>query len=208
VKKRSDRQRCRDLGKPGIRVQAREFVFVDRKSGKKRFAVKPDRAGKLPMEETSSLLAMHCVLRSLTPADFRVLVSVGKDFIDRIVPRTKKLIAACSPELMPIQITVRQQQVLRGIFQNLRNKEIAAGMNVAERTVKFHVASLLAKFHVRTRVNLTEKLGDLMSAREFPAGASLPAEFPSGAFRGREANHGIPRPALVRLAAGERRASR
>jgi DNA-binding CsgD family transcriptional regulator len=206
VKKRSDR-RYGEAARPGIRVQPQEFVFVDRKSGKRRFAVKPDRDGSLPVEETSSLLAMHCVLRSLTPADFRVMVSVGRNFIDQVVPRTKKLIAACSPELIPIQITVRQQQVLRGIFQNLRNKEIAASMNVAERTVKFHVAALLAKFHVRTRVNLTEKLGDFMSAREGPMGA-LPAEFPAAPFRPAGADSGNARPALVRLAAGERRAGR
>jgi DNA-binding NarL/FixJ family response regulator len=52
-----------------------------------------------------------------------------------------------------------RQQVLHGISQNLRNEEIAAGTNVAERTVKFHVAALRAKLQVRTRVSLTQKLG-------------------------------------------------
>lgn len=205
--KKHRRRKFRQLDKSGIRVQPREFIFVDRKSGKKRFTVKPERDGSLPIEETSSLLAMHCLLRSLTPADFCVMVSVGKNFMDGIVARTRKLIAACAPELMPIQVTVRQRQVLRGILQNLRNKEIAAGMNVAERTVKFHVAALLEKFHVRTRVSLTQKVDDLMSAGQI-LGAALPAEFPARPLSVAGSPGGNLKPALLRVAAGERRAGR
>jgi len=193
--------------KPGIRVHPREFVFVDRKTGKKRFAIKPGRDGSLPVEQTSSLLAMHCVRRSQTPADFRVMVAVGGNFMDRIVPRTKKLIDTCSPALMPIRVTARQQQVLRGIFQNLRNKEIAASMGVAERTVKFHVAALLQKFQVGTRVGLTEKVGDLMSAGGIP-GNVFPADSAARAFRGAGPNPANLQPTLVRVAVGASRASR
>jgi len=34
-------------------------------------------------------------------------------------------------------------------MKSLANKEIAANLNLSERTVKFHVSSLLAKFRVR-----------------------------------------------------------
>jgi DNA-binding CsgD family transcriptional regulator len=202
VKRHAARRLARSK-KSGIRVQPREFVFIDRKTGKKRFAVKPARDGGLPVEETSSLLAVHCVLRSQTPVDFRVMVAVGSDLLDCVLPRTKELIAACSPQLMPIQITARQQQVLRGILQNLRNKEIAAGMNVAERTVKFHVAALLEKFHVRTRLSLTQKLDELM------AGVGMPGEvfWPQIPLRIPPASPRTLRPAFVRLA-GEPRAGR
>ena len=183
----------------GIRVHPREFVFIDRKSGKKRFVVKPTRDGGLPVEETSSLLAMHCVLRSQKPGDFRVMVAVGGGFMDRVLPRTKKLMAACSSALLPIQVTARQQEVLRGILQNLRNKEIAAGMNVAERTVKFHIAALLQKFHVPTRASLAEKVGDLLSTAEAPRGP-VPRAFPTGAFRQPAAAAQSLKPALVRVA--------
>lgn len=193
--------------KPSIRVHPREFVFVDRKTGRKRFAVKPERDGSLPVEQTSSLLAMHCVLRSQTPADFRVMVAVGRNFMDRVVPRTKRLIDTCSPALMPIRITARQQQVLRGIFQNLRNKEIAASMNVAERTVKFHVAALLQKFHVGTRVGLIEKVGDLMSPGGIPGGV-FPVVSAARAFREAGPDPGNLQPTLVRVAAGASRAGR
>lgn len=193
--------------KPGIRIHPREFVFVDRKTGKKRFAVKPGRDGSLPVEQTSSLLAMHCVLRSQTPADFRVMVAVGGNFMGRIVPRAKKLIDTCSPALMPIRITTRQQQVLRGIFQNLRNKEIAASIGVAERTVKFHVAALLQKFHVETRVGLTEKVSDLISAEGIP-GNVFPAESAARAFHAPGPTPANLQPTLVRVAAGASRAGR
>jgi Bacterial regulatory proteins, luxR family len=38
----------------------------------------------------------------------------------------------------------------------LANKEIAASLNLSERTVKFHVSSLLIKFRVRGRMELAE----------------------------------------------------
>jgi len=47
--------------------------------------------------------------------------------------------------------------VLDCILQSHSNKEIAAKLNVAERTVKFHVSSLLAKFGVADRVALSRE---------------------------------------------------
>jgi DNA-binding CsgD family transcriptional regulator len=36
----------------------------------------------------------------------------------------------------------------------MKNKEIALRLNISERTVKFHVSNLLAKFGVRRRADL------------------------------------------------------
>src|SRR5262249_15568335 len=44
--------------------------------------------------------------------------------------------------------------VLRSLLENLSNKEIASKLNIAERTVKFHVSNLLNKFGVRRRADL------------------------------------------------------
>jgi len=44
--------------------------------------------------------------------------------------------------------------VLECVLRNLSNKEIGARLNVSERTVKYHVSALLAKFNVRDRVSL------------------------------------------------------
>jgi len=42
-------------------------------------------------------------------------------------------------------------------MKSLANKEIAANLNLSERTVKFHVSSLLAKFRVRGRMELVRE---------------------------------------------------
>ena len=48
----------------------------------------------------------------------------------------------------------REQEVLDALLENLANKEIASRLNIAERTVKFHVSNLLSKFGVRRRADL------------------------------------------------------
>jgi hypothetical protein len=44
-------------------------------------------------------------------------------------------------------------------MHSLANKEIAVSLNLSERTVKFHVSSLLAKFRVRGRMELVREAG-------------------------------------------------
>ena len=48
----------------------------------------------------------------------------------------------------------REQEVLTGLLENLANKEVADRLHISERTVKFHVSNLLAKFGVRRRADL------------------------------------------------------
>jgi len=52
------------------------------------------------------------------------------------------------------QLSRREQEVLDTLLENLANKEIASKFNISERTVKFHVSNLLAKFGVRRRADL------------------------------------------------------
>jgi len=40
------------------------------------------------------------------------------------------------------------------LLENLANKEIGDKLHISERTVKFHVSSLLEKFSVRRRTDL------------------------------------------------------
>jgi DNA-binding CsgD family transcriptional regulator len=205
--KKTLHRRARHAATGAIRVHPKEFVFLDRVTGEARFCVKAAPDGSLPVEETSSLLAVHCLLHSQEVSDFRIVLSVGDNLMHLVSSRAHKLIKSCAPELIPIQISLRQQQVLRGIFQNLRNKEIAAGMHVAERTVKFHVSALLQKFKVADRATLVQKVGDLMASQgatsrllhrdvaESPAPGDAPGATPM-------------QPALIRMVAGERRAGR
>lgn len=61
----------------------------------------------------------------------------------------RRLAKAPSPGLSP-----REGEVLKYLRGNLSNKEIARRLKISERTVKFHVSNLLAKFGVKRRVNL------------------------------------------------------
>jgi DNA-binding NarL/FixJ family response regulator len=54
----------------------------------------------------------------------------------------------------PTQLSRREQEVLNLLLENLANKELAERLHIAERTVKFHVSNLLAKFGVRRRADL------------------------------------------------------
>jgi DNA-binding NarL/FixJ family response regulator len=54
----------------------------------------------------------------------------------------------------PADLSRREQEVLNGLLENMANKEVADRLNISERTVKFHVSNLLAKFGVRRRADL------------------------------------------------------
>ncbi|MEJ2009148.1 MAG: response regulator transcription factor [Acidobacteriota bacterium] len=52
------------------------------------------------------------------------------------------------------RLSPREREVLECLLENFSNKEIAKKLNISERTAKFHVSNLLAKFDVRRRVDL------------------------------------------------------
>lgn len=54
----------------------------------------------------------------------------------------------------PCELSRREQEVLNSLLENLANKEVAERLHISERTVKFHVSNLLAKFGVRRRADL------------------------------------------------------
>jgi DNA-binding CsgD family transcriptional regulator len=139
----------------GCSIHPKEFVFVDKRTGTRRFEVKADKNGRVPMEEAVSLLAIHCVARQQMPGDFGVMVAAGEEMFDCIAERATKLMQTCLGGKMPgLPLSPRQREVLSNIAQNMSNKEIATKLNVSVRTIKFHVSSLLEKFDVRGRVDL------------------------------------------------------
>ena len=180
------------------------FVFFDRRTNTKRFEVKARPDGTLPSGEAVGLLAMQCAVRGQSPRDFRVMLSVEEDLIGALAPRALKLIEHCMATALPVHVSQRQQEVLRGVLQNHSNKEIAKNLNIAERTIKFHVSALLHKFHVPGRVALMQKAVDILASEKVPV-LEMPAARTSAAVPGRALSRGAGRPKLLRLAVSERR---
>ncbi|HKS83129.1 MAG TPA: response regulator transcription factor [Candidatus Acidoferrales bacterium] len=72
-------------------------------------------------------------------------------FVDSILSTTQgRRLRADTPS----ELSRREQEVLSALLENLANKEVADRLHISERTVKFHVSNLLAKFGVRRRADL------------------------------------------------------
>ena len=60
-------------------------------------------------------------------------------------------VATARPSLEGTTLAPRELEVLRLVAQGLANKEIASHLGVSPHTVKYHLASVLAKLGVATR---------------------------------------------------------
>ena len=116
-----------------------------------------DEAGRFPVEQAAGLLAMHCMVRNQTPDDYVVMIQAEPSHLTGLVEKAQKLLEAGRLVKSHVKLTRREEEVLNGVMRSLANKEIAASLNLSERTVKFHVSSLLAKFRVRGRMELVRE---------------------------------------------------
>jgi DNA-binding CsgD family transcriptional regulator len=112
----------------------------------------------MPVEQVAGLLAMHCLVRGQAPEDFEVMVVARESLLQTVSERAEQLLAAGRAIGAGVKISRREQEVLDGVLQSLGNKEIASRLSVSERTVKFHVSSLLAKFGVTDRIALSREV--------------------------------------------------
>ena len=133
------------------------FVLCERSSGAVRFRVEAEPDGSMPVEKIAGLLAVHCLVRGQAPEDYELMVVPKESLLEAAAERAQELLAAGRALGAGVKVSRREQEVLDCILQSLSNKEIAAKLNVAERTVKFHVSSLLAKFGVADRVALSRE---------------------------------------------------
>ena len=85
-------------------------------------------------------------IAALVEADAHVWTDMAAR-IDRRLRQTGR-----ADEIAPL--TARQQHVLRGIFDGLTNKQIAAQVGATEPAVKATLQQLFRKAHVRTRAQL------------------------------------------------------
>jgi len=133
------------------------FVLCERSSGAVRFRVDAEPDGSMPVEKIAGLLAVHCLVRGQAPEDYELMVVLRESLLDAAAERAQELLAAGRALGAGVKVSRREQEVLDCILQGCANKEIASRLNVAERTVKFHVSSLLAKFGVTDRVALSRE---------------------------------------------------
>ena len=97
---------------------------------------------------------MHCLVRGQSPGDYAVLVQAENEVLENLIEKADQLLEAGKSVHGQVRLTRREEEVLAGVSDSLSNKEIASNLNLSERTVKFHVSSLLAKFQVRGRMEL------------------------------------------------------
>ena len=133
------------------------FFFYEKNTGTAHFHVEAGPDGRFPVEQAAGLLAMHCVVRGQDPSDYVVMVQAEEDILEGLSDKANKLLEAGRSAHSRVKLTRREEEVLAGLMKSLANKEIAAGLNLSERTVKFHVSSLLAKFQVRGRMELVRE---------------------------------------------------
>jgi DNA-binding CsgD family transcriptional regulator len=148
------------------------FYFYERNSGVSHFHVEAGTDGRLPVDQAAGLLAMHCMVRGQSPRDYVVMVQAHDELLDDLSDKASQLLQAGQAVTGPVKLTRREEEVLGGVMRSLANKEIAASLNLSERTVKFHVSSLLAKFRVRGRMELVREAARNTSS---PLPMSLPA---------------------------------
>lgn len=85
--------------------------------------------------------ALHTVLRGHT----YVTPLVAKDVIDEMLGSDKQPL---------VELTARQQEVLRLIVEGLSAKDIAGKLNISHRTVEFHKAQLMQQLNLHSTVEL------------------------------------------------------
>ena len=138
---------------PGL-TQRETYFFYEKNTGVSHFHVEATPDGQFPVEEAAGLLAMHCMVRGQSPRDYVVMVQAADHELVGLTEKAEKLLQAGHSVGSSVKLTRREEEVLGGVMRSLANKEIAASLNLSERTVKFHVSNLLAKFGVRRRADL------------------------------------------------------
>ena len=133
------------------------YFFYEKNTGVSHFHVEAGPDGQFPVEQAAGLLAMHCMVRGQSPRDYVVMVQAAPDSLEGLTEKAEQLLAAGHAVGSSVRLTRREEEVLSGVMRSLANKEIAASLNLSERTVKFHVSSLLAKFRVRGRMELVRE---------------------------------------------------
>lgn len=93
---------------------------------------------------------LGAVLEALIEGSYAVPRVLLSRFVESILPSSRNRTMVSSS----VGLSRREREVLQAVLDNLSNKEIAGQLNISERTAKFHVSNLLAKFGVQRRADL------------------------------------------------------
>ena len=145
------------------------FFFYEKSTGVAHFHVDAGPDGRFPVDQAAGLLAMHCMVRGQTTSDYVVMVQADDEMLEGLGEKADKLLEAGKSVRSQVKLTRREEEVLAGLMKSLANKEIACHLNLSERTIKFHVSSLLAKFRVRGRMELVRE-----ATRQTAGGIPIP----------------------------------
>lgn len=93
-------------------------------------------------------------------------VWLGADAMSRLIRGTLHAFQSNAthqpdPEPYTEPLTAKEQAVALEVSRGASNKEIAAALNIGERTVKTHLSTLFSKLDVRDRVQLALKLNNI-----------------------------------------------
>lgn len=188
---------------PQLATAREKYFFYERNTGVAHFHVETDEQGRFPVEQAAGLLAMHCMVRNQAPSDYVVLVEANRSHLEDLTEKAQKLLEAGRAVKSHVKLTRREEEVLNGVVRSLANKEIAASLNLSERTVKFHVSSLLAKFRVRGRMELVREAAQI-PASNLPVVEQPVATREARPFVSRIMNYRRPAsPSLMSLSARE-----
>ncbi|KJH77773.1 response regulator transcription factor [Pseudomonas gregormendelii] len=79
---------------------------------------------------------------------------ITPDFAQKLLSNFKKHEA----EVRKIDLTHREEQIIREVSMGLTNKEVASKLLISEKTVKYYMTCVMQKLHVRNRVEAVTAL--------------------------------------------------
>jgi len=137
------------VGALGAHPEARVIVVAEKFDQLTAFPLlRLGAKGLLTFPEASEQLAR--ATQEVAGGGFWVPRALLSRFIDETLTAVRRPRGTASGA----RLSRREKEVLEALLENLSNKEIASRLNMSERTAKFHVSNLLAKYGVRRRADL------------------------------------------------------